>query len=575
MKQKASTKTDNFQYLFTACLLIFLSSSTLTFATTYYIDNNVGNDLNSGLSAGSPWQTLTKVNSFLFSPNDSVLFIRNGVWRGQLIPKSGSIAGYITYSDYGTSAKPLLLGSVNKSATSDWISEGGNIWRCSVTFSTDIGNLIFNNATSFGIKKWSQPNLLTQGDYWYDLVSFKLKIFSTVNPASFYSDIECAQRNHIVYQQNVSYAVFNNLSLKYGAAHGFGGGNTHHLIMRACDISYIGGGDLNQDGSNIRFGNGIEFWANAHDNIVEQCKIWEIYDTGLSNQNGGSTVQQYNIYYKNNIVYNCALASFEYWNKPASSTTANIHFENNTCVNAGYGWGTQRPDRVGAHILLSYNEAATDSIFIRNNIFYKANACLAMPSTWNTTDGYQKLKLSNNCYYQPSTTDTVVFLFFSSGYNTTNFSTYQTSTGQDVNSFINDPLFVNYSSNDFHITSTSPVLNQGFSTNILTDYDNEVRLANSIDIGADEYYPNTSVNDEPLNKPSFRIYPNPATEILTIKFTDSNSKEQVQIFNSIGVLIKEMEIVQILQINITDLPCGLYFIRLTNQPQQTRKFIKQ
>lgn len=574
MRQQTSTKTNNFQYLFSAWLLIIISSTIPTFATTYYVDNNMGNDLNTGFSPSTPWQTLTKVNSFLFSANDSVLFVRNGVWRGQLIPQSGSIEGYITYSDYGLGAKPLLLGSVNKSATSDWISEGGNIWRCTVIFSTDIGNLIFNNATSFGIKKWSQPNLLAQGDYWYDLISGNLKVFSTVNPASFYSDIECAQRNHIINQQNVSYAVFTNLSLKYGAAHGFGGGNTNHLIIRACEISYIGGGDLNQDGSNIRFGNGIEFWANAHDNTVEQCKIWEIYDTGLSNQNSGNIVQQYNIYYKNNIIYNCALASFEYWNKPASSTTTNIHFENNTCVNAGCGWGTQRPDKVGAHVLLSYNEAITDSIFIRNNIFHKANVCLAMPSTWNTTDGYQKLKLSNNCYFQSSATDTIAFLFFSTAYNSDSFTDFQTFTGHDVNSFINDALFINYSGNDFHITSTSPVINQGFTTNILNDFNNEIRISSSIDIGADEYYPNTSIDSEPLKNKLFYVYPNPATETLTIEFSEYNSNVQVQIYNSIGVLIKEIEIINTLQINITDLPSGLYYVHLKNKLQQTRKLIK-
>ena len=178
MKQNTAILTNNLRYLFATCLLIIVSSITPTFATTYYVDNNSGNALNNGLSSSSPWQTLTKVNSFLFSANDSILFIRGGVWRGQLIPQSGSVSGYITYSDYGTGTKPILLGSVNKSATSDWINEGGNIWRCSVTFSTDIGNLIFNNATSFGIKKWSQLNLLTQGDYWYDLASFQLKIFS-------------------------------------------------------------------------------------------------------------------------------------------------------------------------------------------------------------------------------------------------------------------------------------------------------------------------------------------------------------------------------------------------------------
>lgn len=562
------------QNLVFVVVICILSTITPSFATTYYVDSNAGNDLNNGLSTGSAWQSLTKVNSFMFSPNDSILFIRNGVWRGQLIPKSGSALGHITYADYGTGAKPVFLGSVNKSLMSDWIHEGGNIWRCADTFLTDVGNLIFNNATSFGIKKWNLMDLVSQGDYWFNRSNGQLKIFSATHPATYYADIECAVRNHIVLFQNVSYVVFNNLSLKYGAAHGFGGGNTHHLIIRACDISYMGGGDLDQDGSNVRFGNGIEFWGNAHDNTVEQCKIWEIYDAGLSNQNHTNTVQQYNIRYQNNIIYNCALASFEYWNKPATSTTSDIYFENNTCVNAGYGWGVQRPDRVGAHVLLSYNEAITDSIFIRNNIFYNANACLAMPSTWNTTDGYQKLVLRNNCYYQAIPTDTLVFLFYSSAFNSSSFANYQSTTGQDVGSFINDPLFVNYQGNDFHITATSPLINQGYPTGILNDYDNEIRTL-PIDIGADEYYPFTHVNEAQVRQTVFCVFPNPATDIITIISSDNNSQTPIQIYNVMGVLVKEHELSETTQIDIRSLQSGLYFIHFKNHPHQVGKFVKQ
>ena len=39
-------------------------------------------------------------------------------------------------------------------------------------------------------------------------------------------------------------------------------------------------GDLDMDGSNVRFGNGIEFWGGAHDHLVEGNRIWEIYDSG-------------------------------------------------------------------------------------------------------------------------------------------------------------------------------------------------------------------------------------------------------------------------------------------------------
>lgn len=72
----------------------------------------------------------------------------------------------------------------------------------------------------------------------------------------------------------------------------------------------------------------------------------------------------------------------------------------------------------------------------------------------------------------------------------------------------------------------------------------------------------------------WNIYPNPGKSTLTVKFTDDNSKKQIQIYNTIGVLIKEIEAMPTTQIDITDLPGGLYFIRQKNYPQMTLKFIK-
>ncbi len=472
-------------------LILAIGTLTVSHASIYYVNDISGSDANNGTSTGTAWKTLSKVNSTNFQANDSVLFIRGGQWRGQLVPKSGSVSGPVSYAAYGSGTKPLFLGSLSKASTGNWVFEGVNIWRSADTFSVDIGNIIFNNTTVFGKKKWTQGGLMTQGDYYFKRTSGTrgvVRIYSSSNPGSYYSGVELAQRIDMVNFQNVSYAKFENLALKYGAAHGFGGGNTHHITIRACDISYIGGGDLNQDGTNIRFGNGIEFWGSAHDNLVERCLIYEIYDTGLTNQNHTTAVSQYNIYYFNNAVYNCALASYEYWNKPSTSTTANIRFENNTCAGAGSGWGIQRPDLAGAHVILSYNEAKTDSIFIRNNIFYKARVSLFMPSTWRTTDNYDKLVLKNNLYYQTYTSDTIVYLFYSTAYTSSTFSNYKSATGQDSNSIVSDPLFVNAAGYDYHITSFSPAMNAGNAISyIVKDFDDQARTPASNDIGADEY----------------------------------------------------------------------------------------
>jgi len=59
--------------------------------------------------------------------------------------------------------------------------------------------------------------------------------------------------------------------------------------------------------------NGIEFWSNARDCLVEGCRLWEIYDAALTNQ-GNGTNQQVNITYRDNVIWNSEY-SFEYWNR--------------------------------------------------------------------------------------------------------------------------------------------------------------------------------------------------------------------------------------------------------------------
>lgn len=430
----------------------------------FYVDVISGNDNADGLSYQSAWQSIEKVNSVKFRSGSKILFKKGGVWRGQLKLASGVADNPIIYGSYGDATeKPLILGSLNKGNTNDWIQEVGNVWKSSSAFETDVGNLIFNGGSAFGEKKWDVASLINQGDYWLDKSSKILHIYSVGNPAIFYSDIEAALRKHIIDQEKASYVTVDGLALKYGAAHGIGGGKTHHITIKNMDISYIGGGDLRGDSSNVRFGNGIEFWSQAHDNMVEGNKIWEIYDTCLSNQNNMPNVKQYNITYKNNVMWNCGLASFEYWNKPESSQTYNIIFENNTAVNAGYSWGnSQRPDRGGAHILTNTNTADTKSIYISNNIFYKAK------DTAIGMYGYDWAKkgmtIDNNCWYQSNPEMKMAELYDGPQptiFTVSQFKDYQLFTNKDAVSIIADPLFFDISSSDFRLKSDSPCIGRG------------------------------------------------------------------------------------------------------------------
>ncbi|MDM7925247.1 MAG: right-handed parallel beta-helix repeat-containing protein, partial [bacterium] len=509
--------------------------------SVYYVDSSNGNDAAAGRTPSEAWKTLSRVNDAELLPGDSVLFRRGDVFRGQLIPVSGSEAGDVIYGAYGAGRKPRLLGSVDRSADSDWMPESPGIWvttkgraeavgpellpnpdfdsglsrwvlwnntasgassslsrvtasgdfytapgggkvecgaagqslsdiqlytaslsvvrgkwyrlsfmaRASAAFTLppghlrlmknvppytdyssfssnaielatswtgsevlfestataadaridfflggvmpsgailyldsltlreldgnpgvipcDAGNIIFDEGASCGVKVMEESDLDAQGEFWYDPVNTALKLYSPVHPASVHADIECALTRHIIRQGRKSHVTYEALDVRYGGAHGIGGSETHHITVKDCDFSWIGGGLLED---HVRYGNGVEFWASAADNTVERCTFDQIYDAACTVQGSGDPYEAHDIRFRNNMIRNSEY-SFELWAEPAGTWLHDIHFENNTCLNAGSGWGHgQRPDPNGSHLMLWGNtNERMDRVRIRNNIF--------------------------------------------------------------------------------------------------------------------------------------------------------------------------------------------------------------
>lgn len=353
------------------------------------------------------------------------------------------------------------------------------------SLSCDVGNIIFDNERSCGVKVWEPAQLDAQDRYWYDEVNHLVKIYSAECPATAHSAIELALRAHIIEENNTHYTVYENLALKYGAAHGIGGANTHHITVRACDVGYVGGGDQMGGDRTVRFGNGIEFWASAHDNLVEGCRLWEIYDAALTNQSSGPDTPHYNITYRNNIIWNSEY-SFEYWNRPEVSETHHIYFENNTCVNAGFGWGhTQRPDPSGRHLCFYESPARLHDFFIRNNLFIEAKTNAFYAPAWQA-DMLRALTLDHNVWVQ---TAGDMININKKTYAMAAFTTYQTEWNLDPHSVTTPPVFVAPERYDYHLAPDSPGIDAGIVIpERKTDFDGvSVPQGNAPDIGALEF----------------------------------------------------------------------------------------
>ncbi len=321
----------------------------------------------------------------------------------------------------------------------------------------DVGNLIFGNEDGCGWKVWRLADVNAQGRFWYDPRSRKVYLFSGRNPAERYGKVECALYRHIIDESGVSYATYEDLALKYGAAHGVGGGSTHHIVVRNCDISYIGGADQMGGGQQVRFGNGIEFWGAAHDNLVEGCRIWEIYDAALTHQNMGDVVREVNITYRNNIIWNSEY-SFEYWNRPAESVTSGIRFIHNTCVNAGHGWShAQRPDPSGRHLCFYASQAADSDFVVANNIFCEAATNALYAPDWSK-EALAKLTMDGNLWLQKKGAMISADHRF---YPLERFAEYQAAHATEAHSRTGDPLFRNAAAHDYRLRPGSPAIGGG------------------------------------------------------------------------------------------------------------------
>jgi hypothetical protein len=131
------------------------------YAATYYVKNS-GDDKASGLDDNTAWRTISKVNSFVFSKGDIILFK-----RGDTFSDSGlqiSNVENFTIADYGEGEKPLFDGNKirpiliadSKNITVRNIDISGQEWKISKSSNLSVQNVegviidgIYGNGHSF------------------------------------------------------------------------------------------------------------------------------------------------------------------------------------------------------------------------------------------------------------------------------------------------------------------------------------------------------------------------------------------------------------------------------------------
>lgn len=331
-----------------------------------------------------PSMTLDDVNELPVMPGDQVLFARGGVWRGQLQPRSGRPGHPVVYGAFGEGAKPVIQPSYDRGSTADWraVTEQGagpGLWLTETGAAADIGNIVFDHGRNgCAFKRGSLAEVTGDLDFWCDPKTFAVCLRSAVNPAERFASIEVCEKVHAVEEARMHDIVYDGLALRYSAAHGIGGDGVKRITVRDCDISWIGGGYLYYDrkGNGVRYGNGIEFWANCEDVTVVSNRVWECWDAALTNQSNEDDAVQKNIVWRGNEVWNCEY-SYEYWQQGARARTDNVIVEGNRFSDAGKGWGhRQRWNPNAAHLMFYDTTAETKGFVVRDNVFSRSEDTL-------------------------------------------------------------------------------------------------------------------------------------------------------------------------------------------------------
>ncbi|MBR0056213.1 MAG: right-handed parallel beta-helix repeat-containing protein, partial [Kiritimatiellae bacterium] len=245
----------------------------------------------------------------------------------------------------------------------------------------DIGNVILDGgAAGCLFKRGARAALKQDLDFWCDPASRAVVARSDAgNPALRWRAIEAAEKIHGIDICQAHDFVVEDLAVRFSGAHGFGGGGTARAQIRRCDISWIGGGYLYVDklGNGVRYGNGIELWGDARDITVENCRVSQCWDAGLTNQSNVPGSAQRDIVWRGNEVTRCEY-SYEFWQQGESGQAQDIVLEHNVFRDAGFGWGhAQRWNPNAAHLMLYDTTTPTPGFTVRGNRFSRSADVLA------------------------------------------------------------------------------------------------------------------------------------------------------------------------------------------------------
>lgn len=423
---------------------------------TYYVSadgiSNDGTDINNPMS-------LNEANKKTYYGNEKVLFKRGDTFYGVINFNVEATEEKMFYiGTYGEGEeKPIISGAnilVNSNA---WLYDEENLYKI------DLSN--YSNFYGIGRTYWEPYNigfLEDENDFYCE--NNYLYIKSIINPSQKFGRIKFVSRNNLV--RISSNTIITGLNIQDTGAHGIvkKGNELKNVYIYNCIIQNIGG-SVQTASTFTRYGNGIEFWNQAENTLVEKCIIKNIYDGAYTVQGNTTLTGFQNNVCRNNIFINCTydIELFAY-NKTDTSLKAKMKnqlIENCISINQGKGWGyTVRPDKKAPSMLMIWekNSIPKDADITLQNNKYINSRCLFYARSSINNVYYSNIINSNNnnIYLNKETT-----LFAGNGnyqdrsilkeYNQDQNSTFKLLTDAQVQQISNHEIL---NSNDYNEIKT-------------------------------------------------------------------------------------------------------------------------
>lgn len=441
---------------------------------TYYVSadgiSNDGTDINNPMS-------LNEANKKTYYGNEKVLFKRGDTFYGVINFNVEATEEKMFYiGTYGEGEeKPIISGAnilVNSNA---WLYDEENLYKIDLSNYSNfygigrtywepynIGFLEDENGNIYGKRKKSKKLLEDENDFYCE--NNYLYIKSIINPSQKFGRIKFVSRNNLV--RISSNTIITGLNIQDTGAHGIvkKGNELKNVYIYNCIIQNIGG-SVQTASTFTRYGNGIEFWNQAENTLVEKCIIKNIYDGAYTVQGNTTLTGFQNNVCRNNIFINCTydIELFAY-NKTDTSLKAKMKnqlIENCISINQGKGWGyTVRPYKKAPSMLMIWekNSIPKDADITLQNNKYINSRCLFYARSSINNVYYSNIINSNNnnIYLNKETT-----LFAGNGnyqdrsilkeYNQDQNSTFKLLTDAQVQQISNHEIL---NSNDYNEIKT-------------------------------------------------------------------------------------------------------------------------